>query len=494
MKRADLQVVYEELRRRRAEQGLKNPVSPTLPNRKRIYQTVEEEQAERQRVVEEKLKVFRALLPDLLKKLGRIKDPRNPKKVKHKLTVILLYGILIFVLQMNSRREAAREMGQPELWENLKLLFPELTSLPHHDTLNRLLSRLEEEDLEVVLIETVRKLLRNKKFQRYLRDRHYLIAIDGTQKFSRDHSWTEEVNQRVMGKNGEEVQYYVYVVEANLVLPGGGSIPLASEFLEFTGAELANNKQDCELKAFYRLAGRLKQYFPRLPIMLLLDGLYSNGPVMELCRRYSWEFMIVLQDNSLPSVWKEGRALHKLNPENSRRQNWGNRRQYFWWVNDIEYAYGPNERKRQTIHLVVCEEEWEEVDLKTGEIVKKTSRHAWISSQPLTAKNVHKLCNLIARYRWSIENNILVEKRHGYEYEHCFSYNWSAMKGFHYLMRLAHLLNILAHKTIYLAEKVREMGTRGLIKFFRETLKGPWLDVRRIESLLARGKFQLRLE
>jgi len=184
MKRADLQVVYEELRRRRAEQGLKNPVSPTLPNRKRIYQTVEEEQAERQRVVEEKLKVFRALLPDLLKKLGRIKDPRN-----------LLYGILIFVLQMNSRREAAREMGQPELWENLKLLFPELTSLPHHDTLNRLLSRLEEEDLEVVLIETVRKLLRNKKFQRYLRDRHYLIAIDGTQKFSRDHSWTEEVNQ-----------------------------------------------------------------------------------------------------------------------------------------------------------------------------------------------------------------------------------------------------------------------------------------------------------
>jgi len=493
MRRAELKLIYQELRRRRDQQGLKDPVLPTLPNRKRIYQTVEEEQAERQRVVEEKTKVFRSLLPELLKGLARIKDPRDPKRAKHKLTVILLYGLLIFVLQLRSRREIAREMALPELWENLNIIFPELQSLPHHDTLNRLLSRLEGEDLEAVLIGTVQKLLRNKKFQRWLRDRRYLIAVDGTQKFSRDYPWTEELNRRAAGKNGEEVQYYVYVVEANLVLPGGGSIPLAGEF-QFTGEELDNNKQDCELKAFYRLAGRLKQYFPRLPITVLLDGLYANGPVMELCRKYRWEFMIVLQDKALPSVWKEGRALFKLNPENSRRQTWGNRRQYFWWTNDIDYAYGPNDRKRQTIHLVVCEEEWEEIDPKTGKIIKKTSRHAWIASQPLSHKNVHRRCNLTARYRWSIENNILVEKRHGYEYEHCFSYNWHAMQGFHYLMRLGHLFNILAHKSIYLAGIVCELGTRGLIKFFRETLKGPWLDIERIKTLVAAGKFQLRLE
>ena len=33
-----------------------------------------------------------------------------------------------------------------------------------------------------------------------------------------------------------------------------------------------------------KLAERLKQYFPRLPVMLLLDGLYPNGPLMEQCR------------------------------------------------------------------------------------------------------------------------------------------------------------------------------------------------------------------
>ena len=37
--------------------------------------------------------------------------------------------------------------------------------------------------------------------------------------------------------------------------------------------------------AFYRLAARLKGYFPRLPILLLLDGLYPNGPLMALCRQ-----------------------------------------------------------------------------------------------------------------------------------------------------------------------------------------------------------------
>jgi hypothetical protein len=40
------------------------------------------------------LGVFRTVLPKLLKELSQIPDPRQPKKVKHKLTVVLLYGLL----------------------------------------------------------------------------------------------------------------------------------------------------------------------------------------------------------------------------------------------------------------------------------------------------------------------------------------------------------------------------------------------------------------
>jgi hypothetical protein len=45
---------------------------------------------------------------------------------------------------------------------------------------------------------------------------------------------------------------------------------------------------------------RLKQEFPKLPLTLLMDGLYANGPVMEVCRKNKWEFMIVLKDKSPP--------------------------------------------------------------------------------------------------------------------------------------------------------------------------------------------------
>lgn len=95
-------------------------------------------------------------------------------------------------------------------------------------------------------------------------------------------------------------------------------------------------------------------------------------------------------------------------------------------------------------------------------------------------------------HRWATEINILVEKRHGYQLEHCFSENWNAMKRFHYLMRMVHLLNIFAHHLIYLYEKVKELGVRGLIDFVRSTLSGPWLDLDRIGKIMNR-KFQLKM-
>ena len=74
----------------------------------------------------------------------------------------------------------------------------------------------------------------------------------------------------------------------------------------------------------------------------------------------------------------------------------------------------------------------------------KENRHVWISSRPLSRLNVHTRCNLGARYRWGIEGAFLVEKHQGYAYEDTFAKHWNAMKGYHYLMRLAHLLNTLA--------------------------------------------------
>ena len=112
----------KQLRQRMKEKGLVVPAGFSVSNRKSQYKTVEEETQARQEAVTEEAKVLKANLPVLLKRLSKIPDPRNPKKIKHKLTVLMLYGILVFVYQMASRRQANEKMTNPIIIENLKLL------------------------------------------------------------------------------------------------------------------------------------------------------------------------------------------------------------------------------------------------------------------------------------------------------------------------------------------------------------------------------------
>lgn len=150
----------------------------------------------------------------------------------------------------------------------------------------------------------------------------------------------------------------MYVLEASLTFANGLTLPLMSQLLNYVEGDTDNDKQDCELRAFKRMARRLKKVFPRLPIMVLLDGLYPNGPVFRTCRNNHWQFMIVLKDESLPSVWEEYEGLSQLESEQQADKTWGNRRQHLRWVNEIEYRFGPNQMNKQIVHLVVCEECW----------------------------------------------------------------------------------------------------------------------------------------
>ena len=62
--------------------------------------------------------------------------------------MLLLYGILVFVQQMGSRREVNLSMDRIK-FENLQNMFPELETMPHADTLARF--------LEVTVVEDIQK-------------------------------------------------------------------------------------------------------------------------------------------------------------------------------------------------------------------------------------------------------------------------------------------------------------------------------------------------
>ena len=293
----------------------------------------------------------------------------------------MVYGILMFVLQTGSRRRSNETLSAPAMKEALQALFPDLESLPHHDTLYRLLARIQPERIEEAQVALVGSLIRDKKFSAYLVDGCYPIAIDGTQKMVRRLQPDDPWLQRQVGAEGKKrTQYYVYVLEANLVLSNRVSIPLMSEFLDYHKGDSEREKQDCEQRAFYRLTERLKKAFPHLHILLLLDGLFAGGPVISRCRDYGWHFMIVLQDGCLPQVWHEYQVLKRLLSQEDRlSQRWADRQQSFELVNDIDYRYGDNEKKRVTIHLVVCQETWQEVNAEHS-VVERSSRWTWIST------------------------------------------------------------------------------------------------------------------
>ena len=100
------------------------------------------------------------------------------------------------------------------------------------------------------------------------------------------------------------------VVEAKLILGKGMALSIGTEFIENQGEEV--DVQDCELNAFHRLVEKLKKDFPQLEICLLLDGLYANKRIFEVCQRNRWKYIITFKEGSMPATYEEYESLKKI--------------------------------------------------------------------------------------------------------------------------------------------------------------------------------------
>ena len=99
------------------------------------------------------------------------------------------------------------------------------------------------------------------------------------------------------------IDYFHTVLEAKLITPQGMTFSIGSVFIENEVGHY--DKQDCELKAFYRLAPKLKAAFPRLAICLLMDSLYANEKVLQICENLNWSYFVAFKEGSIPTLYKE---------------------------------------------------------------------------------------------------------------------------------------------------------------------------------------------
>lgn len=444
-------------------------------NFKRPYNTLEDEQAARQDILAEQIKVWRRTLPTLIQKLSRLPDPRRPQSIKHKMAVLMIFGLFAFVFRLSSRREMNREMSGAVISHHLQKIFPDLDSIPHADTLARILEIINVNEIENAHIALIKQLIKGKKFKKLLIHGCLPITIDGCQKLYRngllhDSHWL----QRTVGNDNNKMeQQYVYALEANITLKNGLCIPLLTEYLSMENNQLLSRdrKTDCELNAFERLAKKLKKHFPRLKIITFMDALFATQAVMGIMHLYNWEYIIKFAKNKLKHLAKLLNKKRKIKQMITDQSHYRGRRQEFYWSNNINYGY----KWELYINVVACLERREEVNKVTGDIEIKYSEHSWITSIPLSIDNVHELLNLGARKKEAIEDSINTEKNRGYHYKHLFSHHWNAMKGFHLLMRLGHALNALSQFAKKLKKYVKENGSHATLKFIKETLFSPWL-------------------
>jgi hypothetical protein len=268
---------------------------------------------------EEFVNLQKHFFKDIFKNLKRVKDPRNKSYIEYETDVILFSMLLKNVFSIFSMSNMSEQFNKDECIENIaKVLgYEALEDLPHYDTKNNFLYALEAEEIEKIRDYMIKELFKKRSLEDYrLFNKYWCIAIDATGLFSFSEIHCEHcLKKEYKNKDAGEVErtvYYHNVLEAKLVV-GDMVFSIATEFIENEDENVS--KQDCETKAFKRLAKELKRKHPRLPICILGDSLYASEPVFKICDENGWKFLIRFKEGSIKSVAREFNIIKDLECE-----------------------------------------------------------------------------------------------------------------------------------------------------------------------------------
>lgn len=428
-------------------------------------------------------KTIRHFVPDFFPALARIPDPRDQVRTIYPLPECYLVGILAYLFKTGSRRNIKYRMGTQKFVGNMQrigsILYPD-APFPHTpihgDTLNNLLEKIPVGYSLGLRTLVLRSLIRSRCLEQWRILGSYGVVMDGTGVVTYYHRHCKHCLTRKLSDG--RTLYYHPVLEAKLVSPGLGlALSIGTEFIE--NPEEYVNKQDCELKAFYRLLPKLRKDFPQTPFCLLLDSLYACEGVFSLCEEKRCSYLITFKEGSMPATWKEFQALKEFAGERRLDVSPEGKKRTINWVNDIAY-------NGHTLNALEFRE--------TGADGKEYYS-AWLSNWFITKDNVTALARG-GRARWIIENEgFNTQKNGGYELEHAFSSGYAAMKHFYIMLQLAHIFDQLLDKGNLLRVKIRRaMGSlrtfsARLWALMTETL----IDAERLRAILAR-RIQIRFD
>ena len=385
-------------------------------------------------------KIRQKYCPELFQDFSRIKDPRHPGYTKYSGKTMLGTVFYKGIAGITSMRSMTYEFNRESVTGNLYRFFGEKEKefLPHAVTINEYLERLDPEELQRIQQKQVYGLIRSKSFYDARYRKKWLVIVDGTQLYSGG----RKLNDRCLecrskkGTEKETINYHCDVLEAKIVLGEDLVVSIGSEFIENNGEDAERQKgmseeerkQDCETKAFKRLARKLKKAFPRLPVILLADSLYASEPVMEQCRKNEWEYIIRYKKGSIPSIMEEYERI----PEKGKAG-------HAEFINEIDYNGNPVNVLRF----------WEE-SIKKGKPVRREFQ--WLTCIRVTEKNAERMAGE-GRKRWKIENEGFNRQKNWQgDITHACSWDANGMKNHYLLTQTADMVKQL-YETYFLKKK-----------------------------------------
>ena len=352
-------------------------------------------------------------------------------------------GLSLFLLKEGSRNSLNNHRRNGYFSEQYRRLFG--MRLPHQDAVADLLIALPDTQMEQLKMDLMSELFEQKWLREYrLLGKYYLVAVDATGVVSFDERHCEHCLTK-KSKHGK-MTYFHYVLEAKLVTSDGHALSLASEWIENPEGDF--DKQDCERKAFVRLAAKLKKQYPRLPVCILADGLYPYENAFRICEDNGWKFIFVLKDSSLKTVQEELTLTRRRNPVTefcTVNKGWRIHQAYRYQT-DIEY------HNKYTLHWIACVETRNKMmppGRKTPlpQSPPQTSHFEYVTNIQPDRDNVREIgCG--GRLRWKIENEGFNTQKCGdYELEHKFARkSYTGLQNYYTLLQIAHAINQLIEK------------------------------------------------
>ena len=255
---------------------------------------------------------------------------------------------------------------------------------------------------------------------------------------------------------GSKTIWMQNVLEAKIVCLNGFSLSIATEWIKNEDGCL---KQDCEQKALKRLLKNLKRDYPKLPMCILLDGLFASGPVMEQIKSKGWEYIIVWKDGKLKNVQEQLVDL-RLDKEvkHIKQEEIHNRKS----KTDHIFEYSKTVLTHQGHEFYYIKHElqhtkWENQKRKT----KKGSSPSVVITP--NDSNIVELTQS-GRMRWKIENEgFNAQKNHGMNLHHKYvRKSFTGIRNYYMCMQIAHLI-----EQLFVLCKNKIMGGW-------KTLKGMW--------------------